>query len=284
MTLYTPWLVTLDYVRLHRGLGDNAFEHDDDALLQQFIAEQSADFQMELGRTFVPYQAVRLQDYQQPYALDLDDDLLAVTTLTNGDTNVIPSGNFLLSPANEYPKWRIGLNLNTSIPYVYRADPRQAVAIDGIWGCVPHYATKAFRASGAVMPAGIDGAATTLALASGTGSGFEIGQYLRFATGELVQVLTHASDTPDTLTIARGEQGTTAAPQTAGTPIQQFYPLGDVMKAVRDLVAYEYLHKDAIGSRSTLIANGVVQVDDLDPSVQATFNRYQRDADNFEVI
>ena len=84
---YTPWLTTLDDVRAHRRLG--ASETSDDELLKRLIGAASAEFARQIGRVPMPYRVTRRYDADgssvKPYTLDLDEDLLELTALTNGD-------------------------------------------------------------------------------------------------------------------------------------------------------------------------------------------------------
>jgi hypothetical protein len=81
-------------------------------------------------------------------ALFLDQDLLGLTSLTNGDTTTIPLGSVWLEPRNEGPPYRI-LRLKSSYVYVWNTDTDVIVA--GTWG---------YSAS---PPADIQGAAVRLA-------------------------------------------------------------------------------------------------------------------------
>jgi hypothetical protein len=64
-------------------------------------------------------------------ALFLDQDLLGLTSLTNGDTTTIPLGSVWLEPRNEGPPYRI-LRLKSSYVYVWNTDTDVIVA--GTWG------------------------------------------------------------------------------------------------------------------------------------------------------
>ncbi len=50
----------------------------------------------------------------------MDDDLLTITTLTNGDTTVITSTYYDLLPKNDSPKYAI--QLKESSPYYWEVD------------------------------------------------------------------------------------------------------------------------------------------------------------------
>lgn len=62
--------------------------------------------------------------------LRLDDDLLTVTTLTNGDGTVITSGSYILEPQNTTPKRFIRLHTD----YEWEFDVDTFVTVAGTWG------------------------------------------------------------------------------------------------------------------------------------------------------
>lgn len=67
--------------------------------------------------------------------LYLDDDLLAVTTLTNGNGETIPSSGYWLEPRNGPPYWYIRLKS----AYNWEFDTDGEISVAGTWG----YATTA---------------------------------------------------------------------------------------------------------------------------------------------
>ena len=73
--------------------------------------------------------------------IELDDWLISVTTLTNGDSTVIPTASYYLLPANRTPKYSIGLRpaIGTSWQPTAAGDNIQVISVAGVWG----YATSA---------------------------------------------------------------------------------------------------------------------------------------------
>lgn len=67
-----------------------------------------------------------------PDVIYLDDDLLSVTTFTNGDGTVIPSSGYWLEPRNYSPAGIIRLKTNPSACFVFNTDA--SVTILGSWG------------------------------------------------------------------------------------------------------------------------------------------------------
>lgn len=266
--LYTPDLVTLDYVREHRDYAD--YENTHDPLLVDMIHEASQEFAEAIERLPVPYTATRTADYSDPYLVELPDDLLALTTFTNGDGETIAGASFALRPSNEYPKRELALKVASGERLVYVSDFEEAFSLAGIWGYVPHYPT-CWKDSGVDVPGGnMTSSATTLTLT--TTAAFEVLQYIR-VDSEIMQI---TAKTATVLTLTRGELGTTAAAHLAEAGLYQFQQRADIMGAVRAMAVYKYLNKDKIGTRVTVYDGGVIQTEDLDPQVYKTVERHWR--------
>ena len=276
MTYYAPWLVTLNYVRQHRRL--ETAETDNDALLQTMIGESSTEFMEGLHeRIPMPYEDTKRfgSSYLSGLDLKLRDDLLAVSSITNGNGEAIASNLYNLRPDNRYPKNTVELvsNGGTYWNLAYRED---RVVIPGTWGYVPNYAT-CWRNSTAVIPAGnLTDSATSVALAAGKGALFEVGQYISVVTSSVREVMQVTAISTDTLTLARGELGTTAAVHTSADVIYQYRQLADIQQAVREMVVYKYLAKDKIGGTTRVYEGGTLIVEDISPSVEATRKRHAR--------
>lgn len=276
MIPYTPNLTTLARVREYRR--HETAETEDNALLTSFIEGASAGVARATGRVFVPYKATYAYDalgahiggfsgVADTFYMD-DDDLLEVTTLTNGDTTVIAGSAYALYPANTYPKNEIRLKGSSGVSFTYTTDWEQAITLAGWWGCVPHYATawkSATQLNGAV-----NASVTTLTV--DTTTLIEIGGYVK-ADSEIMRV-TAGSGT--SYTVVRGELGTTAASHLddAAVTVYQFSP--DMQHAVTEIVSYLYKNKDNIGEQVRVYEGGIMQVSGLDPDVKATIARYQR--------
>jgi hypothetical protein len=108
----------------------------DDALLESFITRATGVINSYTGRIFEAETATKYfgaDAVDGKYLYLFGYDLLAVTTLTNGDedTTEIASANYKLMPRNETPKWAIKLDDDTDWE-LYDADSEIIVA--GTWG------------------------------------------------------------------------------------------------------------------------------------------------------
>ena len=238
--------VTLDSVKAHYRLPDTTV--DDDKLLD-YIDWSSRLIENWKGRRYDPRVQTRVFDCPQANGsgfgvydfalataktnriLRLDDDLLEVVKLLNGDSVEIT--DYVTEPANEYPKNRIALR--SSEVFVPSDDgPEQAISLSGIWGYHDRWA-EAWSVLGA-LTGSLSASADEI-----TVSGVEIGQLLRLDT-EYVLVLDISSTTA---TVERGYNGTTAAVHASGTDIELFHPMSTIVQCCMRLVKWRYTQKDS---------------------------------------
>jgi hypothetical protein len=97
------------------------------------------------GRTF--YARTETRKYNVPTdansrrTLWLDDDLQSITTLTNGDAEVLTTADYCLQPANSTPKWAVTIKQASSKYWAQDSsgNTEQVISIAGSWG----YSTSA---------------------------------------------------------------------------------------------------------------------------------------------
>lgn len=109
----------------------------DDGVIGDILESASKLIDTETRRTFYARVETRLYDVPKTDTLYIeDDDLLTVTTLTNGDSTVLTTTDYILLPANSYPKYAI--KLKDSSTYSWEEDSsgnsEQAISILGTWG------------------------------------------------------------------------------------------------------------------------------------------------------
>jgi hypothetical protein len=110
---------------------------NDDAVIEDIIEGISRQVDLYTGRTF--YARTETHYYNTPETSDLlieDDDLLTITTLTNGDTSVITSASYKLYPLNSSPKYKIQLLPTSGISWEssVAGDSESAITLVGSWG------------------------------------------------------------------------------------------------------------------------------------------------------
>ena len=124
--------------------GTTTLAIDDMAILEMIDEASRAIDTFCGGRTFFARAAeVRLFDRPGNRQLDFDDDLLAVTTLLNGDGSTITSASYKLYPANETVKHWLTLTITSGIIWLVDTSGQsmQAISLTGTWGYVDRTAT-----------------------------------------------------------------------------------------------------------------------------------------------
>ena len=205
--------------------------------------------------------------------LRLDEDLLELSELLNGDGEEIESTQYVLEPANQSPKNRIRLRGTAAVYWVGGDDGNeQAIRVTGLWGYHDNYA-KAWADSGDTVqddPLAADALTLTAADADGQAKDlrsprFQAGQLLRLED-ELVYVLAVDADT-NQLSVERGYNGSTAAEHAAGTEIEIWRVVGNIEQACVRLVKWRYTQKDTDNFDRVYVAgSGVVSVSSAIPS------------------
>jgi hypothetical protein len=109
---------------------------EDDAVLEDIVEQASRMIDQLTGRKFFATTATKLYDTPRGRELWLYDDLLTITTLTNGDASVIAAASYTLWPSNTTPKATIRLTIAGGLYWqnnVY-GDSEAAISVAGTWG------------------------------------------------------------------------------------------------------------------------------------------------------
>jgi hypothetical protein len=121
---------TVSEVKAYLGIATAS----DDTLLNDLVSRAQSIIDNYTGRVFEAETAIRYytrDDVDGAYLLFYGDDLLSVTTLTNGNGEVIASANYRLEPRNATPKYSIKL-LNGV--YWEFDDSNSEISVAGLWG------------------------------------------------------------------------------------------------------------------------------------------------------
>jgi hypothetical protein len=117
-----------------------AADTGDDTLLSTVLANAQRAIDGYCGWAFEATTATRYYDSEADVddrdraVLVLGEPLLTVTTLTNGDADVLLPAEYFLEPANTVPKWYIRLRSSTGLYWTYTTDHEQAITVVGTWG------------------------------------------------------------------------------------------------------------------------------------------------------
>jgi hypothetical protein len=108
----------------------------DDTTIEHFVEAASRYIDGETHRTFYGRAETHYFDAPHQDTLFLDDDLLSVTKLTNGDGVEITNTDYILMPANRYPKFAIRLRDTSSVVWNPTAagSMEQSIQVQGTWG------------------------------------------------------------------------------------------------------------------------------------------------------
>jgi hypothetical protein len=145
----------------------------DDANIEKLIQGVSDYFNDQCRRTFYPRYEKRYYDvpvYQNsPRNLFLDDDLLEVVTITNGDTTTISSTVYNLKPKNISPHYAIQIIGPAAIFWIFNGigSIEKVISVEGWWGYHSRYEQRAWTQVGTLAAAITDTTSTALSLSSG---------------------------------------------------------------------------------------------------------------------
>lgn len=129
--------ITVDELKDYLKIGDD----EDDALLAALISSAESIFEGPdmTGRAFeASADTTRNFDAYADtdgYTLWLDEDLCAITSITNGDGDVLTTAEYTTQPRNETPYYAIKLLASSGLTWETdsNGDPEDAIAIVGRW-------------------------------------------------------------------------------------------------------------------------------------------------------
>lgn len=250
-----------------------------DTALDDIITQASDDVRGELGWLPLPYNSTLLIDYSKKY-LDIrarnlwvtDAPLLAVTTLTNGDAQVIASANYTLSPNNRYPKTQIRLLSTSSLRFKPATGGKweQVISLAGTFGYVPNYPNNWVLSGDTVQDDPLSDSSATLNVSDASANGFEVGQYLQIGSEAL-----HIADiNANALTVSRGVLGTTATSHDADTVIRTHKQITAIQRATTEWAVYLWKSKDSNNRAVELLNESVPISQGLEPRIYNALARH----------
>jgi hypothetical protein len=209
----------------------------DDAVIEGLLESASRYLDLQTSRQFYPSVTTRLFDIPQTSTLFLDDDLLELTTLTNGDGTTINSTNYILLPSNTYP--RFGIELKSTSGLAWLADSssntKQVISVAGVWGFRQNYTQRGWVRAGTLGAAISD--TTTLAFTMTAGHTLVQGMIVKIDS-ELYNLSTVVTNT--ITPVQRGDNGSTAATHLNGAVVYYWVPDDNANLAVIDQATSDY--------------------------------------------
>jgi hypothetical protein len=232
--------------QLRQRLGLAASDTTDDPRLLAALQSAAAHLERLAGRRFCPRIAALRHDFTNSAELLLDDDLLELTTLTNGDGSMIPTQNVLRLP--EYGPAGV-LRLTGGSAFTWTQTPVQAISLAGIWGWHDRWSAAWRESADAVQNNPLSAGATSITVNDADGADGE-GETPRFQVGHLIRIESEylrvlaVNTTGNLLTVQRGVNGSTAASHTQNTAIQVYQPPADIAALALRWAAWLYREAD----------------------------------------
>jgi len=108
----------------------------DDTMLEAYVEAASRFFDGETQRTFYARTETHYFDIPDGRELRLDDDLLTITTFTNGNAVAISSDDYIVIPRNRTPYYAIKLKETSSVYWELDSDGNSegVLSLAGTWG------------------------------------------------------------------------------------------------------------------------------------------------------
>jgi hypothetical protein len=227
----------------------------DDGVIEMLLKAASRYIDSQTSRHFYPLVQTRYFDVPSHKALDvrvlqLDDDLLEVITLVNGDGTTIPSTEYSVRPRNQSPYTALRLNDNSTYLWASNGSGsvHDVIAVTGIWGYHNRYQLAWLLGS-------------TLAEALDTSeTGFDVTSGTSFAVGNLIKIeneLSYLSAVvTNTLTGTRGENGSTAAAHDTALSVYIYQYMDELKNCVLETATQAYKRRFGQSNSNTQTITG----------------------------
>ena len=272
---YKAWIAV-------RGLvGSVGTDASDDLSIEIILKGVSRYIEQQTGRHFAPYIETRYYDLPPADTLEsrvlrLDDDLLEIITLTNGNGTVIPSTEYNLHPRNRSPHYGIRLDDDSIYSWVGSGtgSTHGVIAVYGIWGYHNRYAQA--WATGTTTSEDLDISEEGISVAASTVfSIYGVGSLVRF-DNELGYLISVGGAT--LITCTRGENYSTPATHASGITVHLWNTQSDIKDACLMIAqnVYGLRSGQSGGGKITVSAAGVViRPEEVPPLVQKTLMGYR---------
>lgn len=237
--------------QLRQRLGLAASDTADDPRLLVALQSAAAHLERLVGRRFCPRIAALRHDFTNSAELLLDDDLLELTALTNGDGSSIPSQNILRLPESGPAGV---LRLTGGSVFTWTQTPVQAISVTGIWGWHDRWSAAWRESADIVQNNPLSANATSLMVSDADGADGD-GETPRFQIGHLIRIESEylrvlaVNTTSNTLTVQRGVNGSTAASHVQNTTIQVYQPPADIDALALRWAAWLYREADVLTAK-----------------------------------
>ncbi len=218
-----------------------------DALIADLIRSVSREIEQITNRKFYPRIETRYYDTPREWftPLYLDDDLLALTTLTNGNGTAFTAAQYKLYPLNSTPKQNIALLASSSERWrtSTAGDAEGAITALGVWGYHDDYASGWLDIACTLAAAITQVGSTSFTCTTGK---VRAGDLL-LIDSEYIYASAVSTGATDTVTCVRGVNGSTAATHLISAAVTRWRFEAVYMLATVAVVAYLRLKDNPIG-------------------------------------
>lgn len=249
----------------------------DDGVINDIITQASRYCDDTTGRRFYPSIETHKFDVPEGRAIWFDDDLLSVISVTNGDDVAVAAADYILVPANVYPKYAIALTEATSVYWDVDSNnnAEQVIDINAWWGFRQQFTARGWL-TGSTLNEGAGLNATDVTFTVTAGTSFKAGQIIKIEN-EIMNVSVVATN--DITVPARGDNGSTAATHANATAVYIWSPEPDIELATKIIVRNLYHNRFGQNSTGTptITSFGVVLApEDVPASATKLLQRYTR--------
>lgn len=201
-------------------------------------------------------------------SLRLLDDLITLVAVINGDLTSIASTNFVIEPANIYPKNLLKLRANSGYSWEEDDDGEsaQVIGVTGWWGFHKRPDIM-YVDSYDSLKAAINSSATSFAVNDYDGTSSD-GILPRFQIGQIIKIdselmlITSITTSTNTLGVVRAYNGSTAASHLIATAIYIYRPLENIKLATILYALWRYRQSaaDNEGQAAVLESDETIKV------------------------
>jgi hypothetical protein len=260
MTAINAYATLSDYQNyiVNRTGGTHAPVTDtiDDTVIEQLLESASRHIESQTMRYYYPRIETHYFDVPEGRELIVDDDLLAVISITNGDGTTLASTEYNLIDRNKTPYYAIRIKPSSTYSWEYDTEDggELVIGVTAFWGFHSRYTLHGWKA-GSTLSEALDTSETEWDVASAS----------LFAAGQLVKVnnelcVVSSAPTGKVNVASRGENGSTAAAHDSGATVYIWQPMEDLRNGVVEWVnnAYHRRFGESLRGEETVTAAGIV--------------------------
>ena len=250
----------------------------DDAVITSLVENVSRYIDNETNRKFFPHIETRLYDVPSEgnaRQVLIDDDLLEIITLTNGDATVLTTTDYFVLPRNASPKFAIQLKDYSSVYWTQdtNGSSEGVISVLGWYGYHQDYTQRAWKSVGA----------TSVAITDTTTAGFTCTAGHTIAVDTITKInneifMIKTAGATAIVTDKRGDNGSTAIAHLTAQTVYEWQVMPDIRNACLQILDNVYSDRSGQNAgRISVTASGIViRPEDVPSMAQKVIDRYGR--------